>query len=241
MKIGLTYTGTEIKNQNYINWLKGNEDIEVIRLSAADKNEHEVIDALVMSGGIDMFPPFYGNDKTDYDNAPAVFQKERDEFETAMFNSALKKEIPILGICRGFQLINCILGGNMKQDLGKTLNEVHWADNKPYDKAHGINIEKNSLLIDIATVERTAVNSAHHQAIDQLGKGLKINCFADDGTIEGIEWSDKKDKAFFIGVQWHPERMYKFQLENSAVSKNIRDRFIDEIKKSIQIKHIQLS
>jgi putative glutamine amidotransferase len=77
------------------------------------------------------------------------------------------------------------------------------------------------------------VNSAHHQAIDRLGKGLKVSSRAEDGTIEGIEWADPEGKPFMIAVQWHPERMYVDKMTDVFLYKGIRDRFVEEIKKKL--------
>jgi putative glutamine amidotransferase len=233
MKIGLTYTGSDEKHSNYVQWLKANEDIDIVRLSADDHNLNEVknCDAVVFSGGIDMHPKYYHNNKLDYNNAPEQFNEKRDEFELAAFNLALENDKPILGICRGMQLINCALGGDLQQDLNE-LNNIHKA--KGNDKAHGVTILPNTLLYDTIQVERGVINSAHHQAIKNTGKGLLINSISDEGIAEGLEWEDKADKPFLLCVQWHPERMVKFQLQDLPLSKNIRKRFIDEVKKSMK-------
>jgi putative glutamine amidotransferase len=237
MKIGLTYTGTEEKHQNYIRWLMGNEEMEVIKLSVDDtSDELKKYDGFVMSGGTDVHPKYYKSKKINYPNAPTAFDEKRDEFEISVFRSAQENNIPVLGVCRGFQLINCIYGGTLQKDLGKALNIIHRAQTEngiQKDKAHGLNIEPGTLLSVICGPGRFVVNSAHHQAVKKTGKGLKVNCMADDGTIEGLEWANPSGKPFLLAVQWHPERMFKFQLENSPVSKGIRDRFIEEIKKSI--------
>jgi putative glutamine amidotransferase len=99
------------------------------------------------------------------------------------------------------------------------------------DKLHELNIKPGTLLYDIVGHTTGNINSAHQQAIDQLGEGLRINGHADDGTIEGIEWLERSGRSFMLGLQWHPERMFRFQLENSDLSKKIKDRFIAEIKK----------
>ena len=171
------------------------------------------------------------SERTEYPNAPEQFNEKRDEFEIAVFEKCIQNNIPMLGVCRGMQLVNCIQGGTLTQDIGTVSNMIHKYDQN--DKAHGINIFAGTLLNEITEAERTVTNSAHHQAIKLLGNGLAINCTSDDGFIEGVEWSDKENKPFFIGIQWHPERMFKLQLASSPVSKNIRDRFINEIKKSM--------
>lgn len=232
MKIGLTYTGTDEKHHNYVRWMQGNERIEIVTLSAKINNFDEIktCDALILSGGIDIHPKFY-QAPLEYHNAPEKGWKEkRDLLEKTLFESALQQSIPILGICRGMQLINVVLKGTLIQDLGdKSLNPVHKGDP---DKCHNVNIEEDTLLHDITNIETGKINSAHHQAIEKPGEGLKINCTADDGTVEGLEWADKSGKPFLLCVQWHPERMFKFQLEDSPLSKNIRDKFIEEIIKS---------
>lgn len=232
MKIGLTYTGSDKKDQYYRQWLQGNDaDIEVIRLSETENNA-EVInkcDALVLSGGIDINPALYGG-KTDYSNKPDQFNDSRDNLERRVFTSALKRQIPVLGICRGLQLINVLLNGTLVQDLDGR-NTTH--EGGP-DKKHEIKIEQGSQLHQITGTLSGAVNSAHHQAIDKLGDGLKINCRAADGTIEGIEWLDIEQKPFLLGIQWHAERMFLFDLHDSPLAANIRSRFIGEIRNTKQ-------
>jgi putative glutamine amidotransferase len=235
MKIGLTKTRNPEKYQYYIDWLKANEDIEIVKLSADDDNLNKInnCDALVLSGGTDVHPKFYGN-KTGYPGAPEEFNERRDEFEIAAFHSAQANNIPILGICRGMQLINVIHKGTLIQSLGvKDLNKVHRGGP---DKSHDVNIEPDTILYEIVGSKKTEINSAHHQAIDKLGEGLIINARSKEGIVEGIEGSEKLNKSFLLGIQWHPERMFRFQLENSPASKAIRDRFIHEIQKSIASK-----
>ena len=127
MKIGLTYTGSDEKHNNYVSWLKSSEENpEVITLSAEKNNLNELrnCDALVLSGGVDMHPEFYNSSQTDYPNSPEKgFQKERDLFELAAFGLAQKNSLPVLGICRGMQLLNCALKGDLEQDIGN-LNQL---------------------------------------------------------------------------------------------------------------------
>jgi len=120
MKIGLTYTSTEEKNNNYVRRLKVNDDIDVTKISADDNNLHEVIDcdALVLAGGRDIHARFYKNNMTDYPHSTKEFDEKRDEFEMTAFHLAQENNKPVLGVCREMQLVNCILGGTLKQDLG---------------------------------------------------------------------------------------------------------------------------
>jgi len=232
MKIALTLTESDDKHHNYVKWLMNDEDIEVITFSVNKKNADDIAncDALVLSGGIDIHPEFYGG-SLEYPKRPKKgWKKERDLFEKSLFASALEHSKPILGICRGLQLINISLNGTLVQNLGDELNKIH--EGSP-DKSHQVQIKKDTILHAIVGTEKTEINSAHHQAIDKLGKGLVINARSFDGVTEGVEWKDPPGKPFLLAVQWHPERMFEFHLENSPVAKAIRERFIEEIKKSI--------
>jgi putative glutamine amidotransferase len=230
MKIGLTFTGNPEKHQFYVDWLKANDNIQVDKLSAASNSPDDITqyDALVISGGVDIHPSFYDG-PLNYKNAPADgWKKERDEFEIAAFKTAIRQSIPVLGICRGLQLINVAQHGTLIQNLGN-LNTIH--EGTP-DKTHLTNIGNGTLLSEIVKEKQTSTNSAHHQAIDKLGDGLIVNATSDEGIIEGIEWKDHTHKPFMLAVQWHPERMFRFDLQDTAASKGIRDRFIEEVKKS---------
>lgn len=230
MKIALTHTEDPQKHQFYINWLRGNEDIEIISVDK-DDDEPADYDALVLSGGVDIHPELY-NSVTDYPHAPqSGWKKDRDAFEKSILKSALEKSRPVLGICRGLQLVNVVLNGTLIRDLGNELNKVHKGNP---DKLHEVSIEPGTMLHEIAGTLKIATNSAHHQAIDRLGDGLKISARSADGTVEAIEWKDAGDKPFLLAVQWHPERMFAFNLQNSPASIGIRERFIEAIKKSKQ-------
>lgn len=229
MKIGLTYTGFKAKHDNYYNWLKlGDNSIEIITLSAEKNNLQELqnCDGLVLSGGVDITPSVY-NKSEDYPEKPDAFEWERDEFEIACFTSAQQNNLPVLGICRGLQLVNCILGGTLQQDLGAE-NGIHKAlvKERQFDKVHALHILPNNYLFELANTDRVIVNSAHHQAVDAVATDLMSTCISDDGIVEGLEWNDKTGKPFLLCVQWHPERMYEFQLEQTPMSQGIRNKFV---------------
>jgi putative glutamine amidotransferase len=231
INIGLTYTGSEHKHNNYVNWLKKDDvDINVIRLSAADDNLAlvQTLDGVVISGGVDIHPKEYGSTVFDYANAPASFDEARDQFEKAVYSISRQCNIPLLGICRGMQLVNCIHGGTLAHDMGEDLNSIHRFDET--DQLHEIHIEPGTFLYSVTARDKELANSAHHQCIDRLGNELVINCTSGCGIIEGVEWTDSSNKPFFLGVQWHPERMYQHGLDESPLSKNIRDKFLGAVK-----------
>ena len=235
MKIGLTRTENPEKHQFYVDWLKGNDDIEIVTLSAKDNNSNELndCDALVLSGGTDIDPVFYGG-LLHYPKAPEHWNRDRDVFELSLLRSALNQSKPVLGICRGMQLINVAFHGTLVQNLGIELNKIH--EGNP-DKLHTVNIDEGSILYEIAGAGKSEVNSAHHQSVDKPGEELVITAHSEEGVAEAVEWKDATGKSFLLAVQWHPERMFKIQLENTPLSKMIRERFISEIKKSTTTKN----
>jgi putative glutamine amidotransferase len=146
---------------------------------------------------------------------------------------AWERELPVLGVCRGLQLINITLKGGLVQDLGIAGDGMHEA-NAGIDKQHGVRIESDSLLAEVTGCLSGEVNSAHHQAVGQLGEGLRVNCYAEDGRIEGIEWAEPAGRPFLLAVQWHPERMLANGFEDEFLYRAIRDRFVGEVEKQIQ-------
>lgn len=161
----------------------------------------EIIDhlaGLLLAGGEDI-------DSRRYGEAPGPisgpYSVERDEFEFGLVERALDKGIPILGVCRGHQLLNVALGGSLIQDLPLGEGESHAATTY-YRKhrSHAVTISKESKLAEIYGVH-AEVNSFHHQAIKNPGKGVVPVAWADDGIIEAFEVKDLP----IIGVQWHPE------------------------------------
>lgn len=233
INIGLTYTGSEQKHEYCVKWLMdtGEDAIRIVTLKAGSSvvSELEACDGLVLSGGIDIHPSLYGG-KEGYAHQPGKFNIERDHFEAALFEKANALQLPVLGVCRGMQLINCLLGGSLHRDIGADKNKIHKIE-QVADKEHPVNITKSSLLADIVQAGRVIVNSAHHQAADRLGAGLRVSCSSDDETVEALEWMDSNDKPFLLGIQWHPERMFQWQLHNTGASKGIRDRFVQELIK----------
>ena len=165
---------------------------------AAERSEPDGCDALLLPGGGDIHPHFYGQP---IDGAEAV-DETRDEYELELFRRFAERGKPIFGICRGLQLVNVALGGTLRQHI-----EGH-DQIEGVDRIHGARTD-NSLLHALYG-ERFSVNSAHHQAIDRLGTGLRAVAWADDGTIEAV----RHGSLPVFAVQWHPER---FDREGSAL------------------------
>ena len=169
-------------------------------LSSIDKIL-KIIDGLIITGGdFDICPSFYGQKKENSRNEKTL----RTLFEIELCKKSLLKNIPIFGICGGEQLINISLGGTLIQDIkslkNKTLN--HEQANPRDQTSHKVYIEPETILHKIIGVNKINVNSAHHQAVDKLGDGLKISGKSEDGITESIESFKHK---WCIGIQWHPE------------------------------------
>lgn len=230
-KIGISYTRTSF--ENYWNWITGEDmqdDLELVLLSFEKNNTEDIYKChgFILTGGVDVHPEFY-NGKSIYNNSPDIFQPERDAFEQKIYRYSQEKKLPVLGICRGMQLINVLEGGKLIQDLDNG-NERHKKEES--DKEHNIIAEDGTLLHNIANSRKGCVNSAHHQAIDPdaLGINLTVNAYDDDNEkiIEGLEFKNKSGKGFMLCVQWHPERM-KNRDEN-PFSENIKQQFLAAVR-----------
>ena len=156
---------------------------------------------LVLTGGEDLDPRRYGEDPIAQCGPPIP---ERDELETTALNLALERDIPVLGICRGCQVLNVYYGGTLYQDLRAQRPDTGAHEQEAWGgRSHGVTVEPGSRLDEIVRGQVLRINSFHHQAIKDLGPGLQVAALADDGVIEAVE---ARDRAWVIGVQWHPER-----------------------------------
>ena len=171
------------------------------------------LDGLLVSGGADIHPATYGEELL-----PCCGETcpERDLMELLLLQEALKRDMPILGICRGHEMLNCVLGGTLYQDIAEQYARIlrHPVYERPRDQVHGVNLEPGSLIARITGKTSLRVNSRHHQAIGKLGRGLSVNARAEDGLTEGIELPGKR---FVLGVQWHPETLADYAPEEQAI------------------------
>ena len=170
------------------------------------------IDGLMLTGGDDVAPSRYGEQAH-----PTVVEAEagRDEFEIGLINSARARQLPILAICRGVQMLNVACGGTLIQDIpsqltGALVHSLPVPPNLAYSLAHEVWVEKDSLLSRLMRerlVDDTCeVNSRHHQAVKDVARGFRVSATAPDGVIEAIE---DPAAAFCLGVQWHPENFFR--------------------------------
>jgi len=162
----------------------------------------ELIDGLVITGGaFDVDPTLFGAGE----RHPTVITKDRrTAFEFAVTRGAIERDMPVLGICGGQQLLHVVLGGQLIQHIPDEVTGAlaHEQPNPRDEPGHSVAVTPDTLLHRIVGRDSLDVNSAHHQAAKGEPSGVKINAVAPDGVIEGIEATDK---TFCLGVQWHPE------------------------------------
>lgn len=162
----------------------------------------DLISGLVVTGGaFDVDPALFGADA----RHPSVTVKTaRTDFEWAVTDGALKRDMPVLGICGGQQLLNVVLGGTLIQHIPDEIADAlaHEQPNPRDEAGHRVDVVEGTLLHRIAGNTALSVNSAHHQAVKDVGANVTVNAVAPDGVIEGIESADYR---FCLGIQWHPE------------------------------------
>lgn len=181
------------------------------------------LDALLLSGGGDLDPALYG--RPPHPKLGRV-DRRRDEFELALAREALARDLPLLAICRGLQVLNVATGGSLLQDIPSELEGAsrHDAAGPRWKRSHDVELSPHACLRTILGRDTVAVNSFHHQAIDRLGEGLAVaaRCPA-DGVIEAVE---ERSRRFALAVQWHPESFWNrrdsFQVLFDSLARSCR-------------------
>lgn len=196
-------------NEDYISSVVKNGGVPLIiplnTSLAVIEQQVAMIDGLILTGGNDITPLKYNQEPKQ--KLGHLFP-ERDRFESEVLKLAKAKNVPILGICRGAQLINVCHGGDLYQDLSyrseKTLK--HWQSHSAAQVTHSIELVEGSKLKSIIGSQGIRVNSFHHQVMNKVAEGFKVSATAKDGVVEAIE---SKTYPFLMGVQWHPEMLYQ--------------------------------
>lgn len=160
------------------------------------------VDAFLLSGGGDIDPNIYNGEA--HSKVDGV-DPDRDDMEFEIINIARKQSIPLLGICRGCQVMNVALGGTLFTDIADQYQTDIQHSDEDFNKIiHTNTIQKGTKLSSIISTSEINVNSLHHQGIQKVGSGLVVNALASDDFIEGIELAEN---GYFLGVQWHPEAL----------------------------------
>ncbi|MEV4557736.1 gamma-glutamyl-gamma-aminobutyrate hydrolase family protein [Kitasatospora sp. NPDC049285] len=168
------------------------------------------LDGLVIAGGEDVSPALYGERAHAETRATAA---ERDLWEAALIRAALAADLPLLGICRGMQLLNVVCGGSLVQHLPDVVGDrSHEGAPNEYGR-HTVRPVPGTLLADLLPEASLVVPTFHHQAVARLGEGLTVSAHAEDGTIEAVEGA-----GFTLGVQWHPEQGEDLRVARALVT-----------------------
>ena len=229
IKIGITDCK---KYTNYQQWfLSAPEAVEVIQLSYQHNNLDDIAqcDGIVLSGGEDVHPERYKRADLLQHLNEANINPTRDEFEWSVIEKSLALKKPVLGICRGLQLMNIYLGGSLIHDIPSVKDHHGHGSKENIDSRHGIHVKENSMLYSITKTNTGEINSAHHQSVEKFAEGLVITATSEPNIVEAMEWSSPQNKPWMLLVQWHPERMPD---QDNPFASGIRTAFINQITAS---------
>ncbi len=186
------------------------EEIDMLTAQDVGRVRGEDFDGILFAGGEDVDPSFYGEEKK-YESV--MVNRARDDFEQNLLRKAWDQRLPILGICRGAQLINVDFGGTLYQDLAQDFvpefeHQQVEAGKGRSDLTHTVTVTEPDSLLHHAVQGSCRVNSLHHQAIKHVGRGLKVSAHSEDGLVEAVEAAG--DYPFLLAVQWHPEELTEY-------------------------------
>ena len=199
----------------------------ILEVTESPKKALTEIQGLLLTGGGDVDPAFYGEDRD-----PSVEDAEpgRDEFEIDLARRAMETNLPLLAICRGAQVLNVAAGGTLVQDIPAAVKtNLRHTITKPKDEvAHDVTVVPGSRLervlgSAVSTTHTCRVNSRHHQSVARVGRNLQPSATAPDGVVEAIE-SPSAD--FCVGVQWHPENFWR-----TGEFKSLFDSFVETARR----------
>ena len=195
---------------------------ELVVMRPGDPIEGE-FDGVVIGGGDDVDPVRYG--RNILEGANVEIDHGRDAVDFPVFEEAWRSHVPVLGICRGLQVVNVARGGTLVQDLPleRPSEVAHRRPKKENRRDHPVTVEPGTRLARIAGGSEIDVNSRHHQAIERAADGFVVAATAPDGVIEAIE---AKDGRWLVAVQWHPEN-----LTDDAVSQRLFREFVAEVRR----------
>ncbi len=222
---------------NYTRWLQDPSVEAVVITVAADADR---CDGIVFSGGEDLHPERYQRPELAHKLDMKAVSEARDALEWQILDRALKTTKPLLGICRGLQLINVFLGGSLIYDIPEVLSlDTHGSIRtaaaktgalKRRDQRHAITVAPGSLLHSIAKATTGEINSSHHQSADVVSEQLSITGTAEESVVEALEWKQPEGKQWLLCVQWHPERMAD---QDNPFAGAIRGAYLNAVRTAI--------
>lgn len=207
------------------------EEIELATSTVPPRLKLDAYDGVLFAGGEDVAPHFYGETRK-FENVQ--MNQSRDDFEFKLLDLARHNRHPILGICRGIQVINVRFGGTLYQDLKSetALNLDHQQTGSRSDTTHSVTLTDPESKLASAFKGSCRVNSLHHQAIHRLGHGLKVIAHSEDGLVEAVEAAD--EYPFLLAVQWHPE-----EISDHPEQRKIFEMFLNSCRGYAEKRHSQ--
>jgi putative glutamine amidotransferase len=206
MKIAVTDTGKPEKQKQYMDWLQSFDPGAELVIASYRYGVFDLtgFDGVVLTGGEDVDPKL---SMATPEELVEQFDRQRDDFEFRMLDTALKMKLPVLGICRGMQVANVFLGGTLVADLSSAGFERHTALKGQPELRHAITVMSGSLIAAVTETLSGVINSYHHQSVRVVADDLIASGYSDDDVVESMEWKEKNDRSFLLLVQWHPERI----------------------------------
>lgn len=211
MKIAVSYISGNPGESNYINWLRSVDTIAgLVIMNKFPLDSVELVfddcSALLLTGGRDIYPGRYGQAEDTVKCGPFDFY--RDSLEFLLIDLAIDRETPIMGICRGQQILNIAFGGSLIVDIPTEIDSrVYHRCQDWQNCTHDVRVFNDNILAEISGVNYGNVTTNHHQTIKKLADQFKVLAVSNDGLIEAIGWKEPAEKPFLMAVQWHPERM----------------------------------
>jgi putative glutamine amidotransferase len=214
---------TEAERDRYLAWLRRSDRnlaVSVLRPGRSAPADLADCHGLLLSGGGDIDPREYG--RSDALGVVSEVRPERDGLERTLVDEAIRLGMPLLGICRGMQMVNVALGGTLIPDLESAGFPSHRAERGSV-RRHRVRLEGTSQLAARTGVVEGLVVSSHHPAVDRPADGLRIVARSEDGVIEALEWENDRRTQPLLLVQWHPERMGE---DEGPLTTGIRELFV---------------
>ncbi|MFZ4797586.1 MAG: gamma-glutamyl-gamma-aminobutyrate hydrolase family protein [Bacteroidia bacterium] len=220
------------KNENIKNWLlQSNNSIVTKEFYFLSPDSQQFFlkqcNGIVIGGGEDVNPNLY--QAADQINDCGKIDNYRDSIEYVLIKHALKMNIPILGICRGQQILNVATGGSLIVDIPKAIKSDLKHAQPGIDSVHWVYVKPKSWLKTAMNLDSLMVNSSHHQAVKNISPKFKITAKSSDGIIEAIEWKNNSH-PFAAAIQWHPERLF------NEASKQLSKSFVLKTKNKLRYK-----
>jgi putative glutamine amidotransferase len=229
IRIGIIRAGESPEPDNYAKQFL-ERGCRVVDLFPGAPSRLSEMDGLVLSGGEDVDPQLYG-EEPHVENDPV--NRPYDDYEIDFLREAIRREVPVLAICRGHQVLNVALGGSLVQHIEGDGHRAY-PDGGPekVSRWHSIRVEPGSLLHRIYGETEFEVNSRHHQAVtaDRIAPGLRAAAFSPDGFVEGLEAVEPR--GWLVGVQWHPERPDPEQPNHATMSRRLFSAFLAAVRES---------